>query len=52
MKTSSIGHKLFVDKILSTLLLLILSLGGVMAFNSMVRENNPDLAIPQGIGDC
>ena len=49
MNSTSLSYKLFVDKILATLLLMILTLGGVMAFGSMLRENNPDLAIPQAL---
>lgn len=49
MNSTSLSYKLFVDKILATLLLMILTLGGLMAFGSMLRENNPDLAIPQAL---
>jgi len=49
MKPSFLTNKLFIDKTLSTLLLLILAFGGVMAYQSMVRENNPDLAIPSAL---
>lgn len=49
MAISTLSYKLFIDKVISTLLILILSLGGVFAFNSMVRENNPDLAIPSAL---
>lgn len=34
---------------ISTLLVIVLAFGGVMAFKSMVRENNPDLAIPSAV---
>lgn len=49
MAASSIWYKLFVDKIISTLLILMLGIGGIFAFNSMVKENNPDLAIPTAL---
>ena len=49
VNNSQLSFKLFVDKTLATLLLMIITLGGVMAFNGMLRENNPDLAIPQAL---
>ena len=48
-KPSSLAYKLFVDKVIGTLLLIILAFGGAMAFNSMLKENNPDLEIPQAL---
>lgn len=41
--------KLFIEKTFATLLLITLVLGGVLAFNTMLRENNPDLDIPQAL---
>ncbi|WP_367317428.1 efflux RND transporter permease subunit [Vibrio coralliilyticus] len=49
MTTNTLFRKLFIDKVISTLLIFILTLGGVFAFNSMVRENHPDLAIPSAL---
>ncbi len=49
MKYSLWQQKLFVDKTLSTLLVIILAFGGVMGYESMVRENYPDLAIPSAL---
>ncbi|MBQ4810590.1 efflux RND transporter permease subunit [Pseudoalteromonas luteoviolacea] len=49
MNKQSFAYKLFVDKVISTLLLGVIVLGGVMAYSSMLKENNPDLEIPQAI---
>lgn len=49
MNKHSFSYKLFVDKVISTLLLGVIVLGGVMAYSSMLKENNPDLEIPQAI---
>ena len=49
MADRGILYKLFVDKVLATLLLCIMAFGGAMALGSMLRENNPDLAIPQAL---
>ena len=49
MNKSSLAYKLFVDKVISTLLLGVLLIGGLLTFDTMLKENNPDLAIPQAI---
>ncbi|MCO7190721.1 MULTISPECIES: efflux RND transporter permease subunit [unclassified Pseudoalteromonas] len=49
MNKQGLAHKLFVDKVISTLLLAILLVGGVLAYSGMLKENYPDLEIPQAI---
>ncbi|MCG7536983.1 efflux RND transporter permease subunit [Pseudoalteromonas sp. OOF1S-7] len=49
MNKLGLAHKLFVDKVISTLLLAILLVGGVLAYSGMLKENYPDLEIPQAI---
>ncbi|WP_281558032.1 efflux RND transporter permease subunit [Thalassomonas sp. RHCl1] len=49
MNKSSFAYKLFVEKVISSLLLGVLLLGGVLAYNAMLKENNPDLEIPQAL---
>ncbi|WP_194867461.1 efflux RND transporter permease subunit [Pseudoalteromonas sp. PPB1] len=44
-----LAYKLFVDKVISTLLLAILLVGGILAYSGMLKENYPDLEIPQAI---
>ncbi len=44
--TSSIFRFFFLKTIFSTLLLALLMLGGVIAYRSLVKEADPDLAIP------
>ncbi|MDF2177374.1 efflux RND transporter permease subunit [Aliiglaciecola sp. CAU 1673] len=46
---NKLAHKFFVNRIISSLALMIMLLGGLMAYQSMLRENYPDLAIPQAL---
>ena len=46
---NSFAYKLFVEKVISSLLLGVLLLGGLLAYNAMLKENNPDLEIPQAL---
>lgn len=45
----SLKHKLFIDTLLARLLFALFVLAGVLSYNSMIRENFPDLEIPQAI---
>lgn len=45
----SLARFLFVNSTLSWLLLLLILLAGGMSYTSMLKENNPDLAIPQAL---
>ena len=45
----SIKHKLFLDTLLARLLFALFVLAGVLSYKSMIRENYPDLEIPQAI---
>ena len=45
----SIKHKLFLDTLLARLLFALFVLAGVLSYNSMIRENFPDLEIPRAV---
>ncbi|MCO7223352.1 efflux RND transporter permease subunit [Pleionea sp. CnH1-48] len=49
MQSSGLSNRLFVDTTFAWLLLLMFLLGGAIAYQSMLRENNPDLEIPQAL---
>lgn len=44
---SRVARFLFLNPALGILLSLLFALGGLMAYSSMVKESNPDLALPQ-----